>query len=159
MAYVDILVHAVWGTKHRQPLLRGNLLDIVCDHIRENAKEKQFFIREINGYDDHLHLLMALKADWSISKHLQMIKGESAYWINKKKLLPARFSWADEYYAASVGKDELHRVTAYIRNQREHHRQLSFTEEYERLIDELRSSQGYNPGLQAGERSKSGNGL
>ncbi len=63
------------------------------------------------------------------SKALQLLKGESAYWINKEKVTPLRFGWANEYYAASVSESMLDAVRTYIDNQEVHHRKLSYGEE------------------------------
>ena len=97
----------MWGTKNREPVLENAILESVCDHIKENAKLKSIFIECINGYSDHLHCLMLLNAETSISKQIQLIKGESSFWINKNKILRGRFEWADEYFASSVSEDKL----------------------------------------------------
>jgi len=73
--------------------------------------------------------LDTLNADMTIAKTLQLIKGESAYWINKERITQTRFEWADEYYAVSVSEADLERVRAYIDNQEEHHRGKTFAEE------------------------------
>lgn len=75
MAYVKIYVHAVWGTKNRYPYLTSEIKRKVIDHIKENATTKQIHIDCINGANDHLHCLMALNADMSIAKTLNLIKG------------------------------------------------------------------------------------
>ena len=61
---------------------------------------------------------------------MRMIKGESSFWINKQNLYRSRFEWQDEFYAISVGEGSRRSVTNYIRNQDEHHRRLTFQEEY-----------------------------
>lgn len=136
MAYVRIWIHAVWGTKNRFPYLAGDIKKQVIDHIRENAKKKEIFIDSINGYNEHLHCLMALNADMSIAKAMQLIKGESAFWINKNQITKEKFEWAVEYYAASVSDSARDKVRGYINNQEAHHGKSSFQEEYERFIKE-----------------------
>lgn len=143
MAYVKIWIHAVWGTKNRFPYLAGDIKKQVIDHIRENAKKKEIFIDSINGYTEHLHCLIGLNADMSIAKAMQLIKGESAFWINKNQITKEKFEWAVEYYAASVSDSARDKVRAYIRNQETHHRQSSFQEECEQFIKEYNiESQG-----------------
>ena len=134
MAFVKIWIHAVWGTKNREPVLEKRILESVCDHIKENGKLKGIFIECINGYSDHLHCLMLLNADTSISKQMQLIKGESSFWINKNKILKGRFEWADEYFASSVSEDKLDIARAYILNQQEHHKKVTFKDEYEKFL-------------------------
>jgi len=134
MAFVRIWVHAVWATKGRQPLLTGALRGSIYQHILENAAAKDLYIAELNGGTEHIHCLMCLKPDMSIAKQMQLIKGESSYWINKQGIIPTRFDWADEYFAASVSEQELGWIKNYIRNQEQHHRKLSFAEEYDSFL-------------------------
>ena len=142
MSFVKIWIHAVWGTKYREHVLEKTMLESVCDHIMENGKLKGIFIHCINGYSDHLHCLMLLHADTSISKQMQLIKGESSFWINKNKILRGRFEWADEYFASSVSEDKLDIVRAYIMNQQEHHKKVTFKDEYEKFLKHVGFDQG-----------------
>ena len=134
MAFVKIWIHAVWGTKNREPVLVKGIFEAVCDHIKENGKLKGIFIECVNGHSDHLHCLMLLNADTSISKQMQLIKGESSFWINKNKIIKRQFEWADEYFASSVSEDKLDIVRAYIINQQEHHKKVTFKDEYEKFL-------------------------
>jgi len=142
MSFVNIWVHAVWGTKNRIEILEYDLRGILCHHIKKNAMEKGILIDTIDGYKDHLHALMSLHADMSISKQMQLIKGESANWANKSGLFNKNLKWADEYFAASVNESNLDNVRAYIRGQEEHHRRLTFQEEYDKFIKHFRRNQG-----------------
>lgn len=65
---------------------------------------------------------------------MQLIKGESAFWINKNKLTKQKFEWQDEYFAVSVSESMIDRVRNYIKHQEEHHSKKSFQEEYEQFI-------------------------
>lgn len=125
------MIHAVWGTKNREPLLSDEIRQKIILHIKENAIAKQIYIHSINGHYDHLHCLFGLNADMSISKVMQLIKGESAFWINKEKLTKTKFEWADEYFAVSVSESMMDKVRTYINNQEEHHKKITFTQEYE----------------------------
>ena len=79
-------IHLVWATKKREPLLDKTLRLKLFSHIRENALAKNIHIDFINGYIDHIHILVSLNADQTIANIVQLIKGESSYWINKNKL-------------------------------------------------------------------------
>jgi REP element-mobilizing transposase RayT len=70
----------------------------------------------------------------SISKVMQLIKGEAAFWANKEKIAGGKFEWADEYFAVSVSESSLDAVRAYINNQEEHHSKISFAQEYEKFM-------------------------
>jgi len=126
MAFVKIMIHAVWGTKRRTPWLTGDIRPLAIEHIRQNARVKGIFIDRLNGYNDHLHCLMGLNADMSIAKVMQLIKGESAFWINKLGLVRPKFEWADEYFAVSVSESALDKVRAYIDGQEEHHKTKTY---------------------------------
>lgn len=134
MSYIKIWIHAVWGTKNRLPLLKEPILSRVCEHILNNAKEKGIYIDTINGHDEHVHVLMLLKYDCSIAKQVQLLKGESAFWMNKHNINKAHFEWANKYFAASVSDDKIDNVRAYILNQKEHHRRYTFAEEYKLFL-------------------------
>ncbi len=142
MSFVSIWVHAVWGTKDRDRILIPETRNMICQHIHENAVAKGFYVNEVNGYLGHLHCLMTLRSDWSIGKQMQMIKGEAANWINKNGIFQRKFEWADEYFAASVSENKLGVVRWYIRNQEEHHRKMSFEEEYNSFLKTFGFSQG-----------------
>lgn len=65
---------------------------------------------------------------------MQLIKGESAFWINKEKITKSKFEWADEYFAVSVSESMLDKVRAYIDGQEEHHKKTTFQQEYNEFI-------------------------
>lgn len=137
MPFVKVYIHFVWSTKNRYPYLDSKALRFkVWNHIRENAKEKGIFIDFINGYYDHAHCLVALGADQSIQKVMQLIKGESSFWINKHGLTKEKFEWQDEYYAASVSESKLKIVRNYIRNQEEHHSKKTFQNEFDEFLSQ-----------------------
>lgn len=142
MSFVSIWIHVVWGTINRDKILTPDVRELICRHIQQNASTKGFYVNEVNGYFEHLHCLMPLKADWSIAKQMQMIKGEAANWVNKKGILQSKLEWADEYFAASVSQDKLDIVRNYIRNQEEHHRIIIFEEEYNHFLKTFGTSQG-----------------
>ncbi|MCB9016780.1 MAG: IS200/IS605 family transposase [Lentimicrobiaceae bacterium] len=136
MSFVKVYIHFVWSTKNRVPLLDNVDLRInVWKHIRENAKEKGIYIDFINGHNNHCHCLVSLGADQTIQKIMQLIKGESSFWINKHNLTKQKFEWQDEYFAISVSESVLDKVRNYIKNQEEHHKQKTFQQEYDDFIN------------------------
>ncbi len=135
MSYIKIYVHYVWSTKNRIPFLTDKIRNNVFNHIRKNAKTKNIFIDFINGYTDHVHCLISLNDDLSIGKIAQLIKGESSHWINQNKLTKEKFAWQDEYLAVGICDDKINIVRDYIANQEEHHKKISFTQEYDKFIE------------------------
>lgn len=134
MSYVKLMVHAVWGTKNREPILLDDKRDFLFSHIQYNGRLKEIFIDTIGGYTDHVHCLISLGADQNISKIMQLIKGESSFWTNKEKLFPNKLYWAEDYFAASVSEASIDKVRFYINNQKEHHKKITFAQEYEQFI-------------------------
>ncbi|MBI1805503.1 MAG: IS200/IS605 family transposase [Ignavibacteria bacterium] len=134
MPYVRIWVHLIWSTKERMPLLNEALREKVFSHMKENATKKEIYLDIINGAADHVHSLVSLKSDQTISKVAQLLKGESSHWINARNLSNGKFEWQDEYIAVSVSESNVDTVRQYIRNQQEHHRVKSFSEEYKKFL-------------------------
>ena len=131
MSYVKIWVHCVWSTKMRKPFLESGIKNKVIEHIRENAKIKNIYIDFINGYSEHLHALISLQKKQNISDVMQLIKGESSWWINKSNLLRNKFSWQDDFFAVSVSHSQVNEVRDYIKNQEQHHKKMTWDEEIE----------------------------
>lgn len=127
-------MHCVWGTKKKMPFLTSENKWDILNHIKENAKSKDIYIDFINGDKDHIHCIISLKADETLSKTIQLIKGESSFWINKNKITKEKFEWADEYFAVSISESQLNRVRNYIKNQEEHHRKKTWNEEVDEFI-------------------------
>ncbi|HXC06755.1 MAG TPA: IS200/IS605 family transposase [Bacteroidia bacterium] len=135
MPHVRIWLHAVWRTKNSYPFLTKEVKPIILEHILANAKEKGIYTNVINGHLDHLHGLFGLNAEMNVSKLMQLIKGESAFWINKQKIFKMKFEWADEYFVSSVSESRVYTVRNYIKNQEQHHTKMSFDQEYKRFFE------------------------
>ncbi|MFC5623651.1 transposase [Algoriphagus winogradskyi] len=135
MSFIKVYIHFIWSTKNRFSYLNTRELRMkVWDHIRQNAKEKGIFVDFVSGYSDHCHCLISLGTDQTIQRIMQLVKGESSFWINKNQLTAEKFEWQDEYYGVSVSESILPKVRKYIENQEQHHRKKSFQEEYEDFI-------------------------
>ena len=106
----------------------------VFHHIRENARRKEIYLDFIGGYVDHVHCLISLGTNQTIEKIMQLLKGESSFWINQNHLCKTKFEWQDEYFAVSVSESVIEKVRKYIANQEEHHRDTSFDEEFEEFM-------------------------
>ena len=135
MPFIKIWIHLVWATKRREPVLDKSIRQKIFTHIRENARTKDIHIDFINGYTDHVHVLLSLNADQTIAKVMQLIKGESSFWINKYKLIPQKFEWQDDYFAVSVSESGVNKVREYIKNQERHHTKKTFQQEYDEFIE------------------------
>ncbi len=87
---------------------------------------------KIGGIEDHVHLLINLGGELGIIKAVQLIKSNSSRWMNEHP--GKRFEWQEGYFACSVSRSQVARVTQYIANQKEHHRKIDSEEEFRVLL-------------------------
>jgi REP element-mobilizing transposase RayT len=104
------------------------------NHIKQNSYEKGIFIDIVNGYSDHCHCLISLGNEQTMSKVMQLIKGESAFWINRQGFLKEKFEWQDEYWAVGVSESIVPKVRAYISRQESHHQKKTWNDEFEEYL-------------------------
>lgn len=136
MPYLKIWIHLVWATKNHDPLLQDDeVRNKVFNHMREYALKKDIKADTIGGYFDHCHVLVSLRSDQNIATVVNLLKGESSFWVNKTKLTPSKFGWQDEYFATSISHSQVKAVRKYILNQETHHQTKTFAEEYRTFID------------------------
>jgi putative transposase len=127
MAYLKVWIHYIWTTKYKEPLIKPVLLHPLIQHMYCYAKSKSICIESINGYADHMHMLVRLNSTQTIAKTAQLLKGESARWLNNQASSNNQlfngipFEWQRSYYALSVGEAELKRINRYIKNQELQH--------------------------------------
>jgi REP element-mobilizing transposase RayT len=133
-AYVKIWIHAVFGTKYREPLITPEIQKQVYRLIADELEALGCKLLAINGIPDHVHVLFLLNSQKSIAEVMKQIKGGSSYQINQQALTPNRFAWQTGYGAFSVSESGVAQVQQYIARQQEHHRQMPFHEEYERFL-------------------------
>ena len=131
--YTNLLTHALFSTKARQPLLRAEIKSDVYAYlgaIIANLKGKPVLI---NGPKDHVHLLFVLPASVALSDLMEKLKANSSKWV-KSRWPERHFSWQTGFTAFSVSQSKLSEVTAYISHQEEHHRKLTYQEEVVALL-------------------------
>lgn len=88
----------------------------------------------INGVNDHIHILLGYRPHQSLSDLLQDIKGSSSKWINENKLTKIKFAWQEGYGAFSYSHSHLSKVISYIKNQEQHHKKITFMNEYRSFL-------------------------
>jgi putative transposase len=138
MSWARIWVHLVFTTKNRKQILRENIRQELFSHIKQNATTKEIYMDCISGFSDHCHCLISLGKDQNISKIAQLIKGESSFWINKKKIFNYHFSWQDDYWAMSVSESGVDKVREYILNQEQHHKKKTLDDEIDEIMKKYR---------------------
>ncbi|MCK4677289.1 MAG: IS200/IS605 family transposase [Bacteroidales bacterium] len=135
--YTQIHIHAVFSVQNRSCIIQRSWGKDLYKYITGIIKNNNHKLIVINGMPDHIHLLFGLRPAQSVSDLLQDIKGGSSKWINERKLVKGRFSWQEGYGAFSYAKSGLPHVINYINNQENHHRKMTFVEEYIALLQQF----------------------
>ena len=134
VSYVSSYFHCVFSTKERHPLIMPGLRERLWPFLGGIARENKMKAMEIGGVEDHIHILLSLPATLPVSKAMQLIKGGSSKWIHETFPDQRLFAWQEEYGAFSVSVSQLGKTIAYIRSQPEHHRKITFQEEFLMLL-------------------------
>ena len=130
-----IWIHGIFSTKNREALIIEELEAELYSHIRNNLiNQFHCYVKSINGIPDHVHILFLLNHNFSIQEIFHSIKGESSHWINQNNFIKTKFAWQIGYGAFSIGESRIDEVEKYIKNQKGHHRKLSFKDEYDLFI-------------------------
>ena len=98
------------------------------------ARQNKMKAIEIGGVEDHVHMLVSLPATMAIAKAAQLIKGGSSKWVHETFPEHQSFGWQEKYGSFSVSASRLDEIECYIRNQPEHHRKMTFQEEFLTLL-------------------------
>ena len=130
MSYVSSYFHCIFSTKERHRLITPELRERLWPFMGGIARQNKMKAVEVGGVEDHVHLLLSLPSTLPISKALQLIKGGSSKWIHETFPEHRLFAWQEEYGAFSVSVSQLDNTIAYIKGQEEHHRRMTFQEEF-----------------------------
>ncbi len=133
-SYISLYVHAVFSTKKRLPLISEKIRDRLWAYMGGVARENNMKVLTIGGIENHVHLLLSLPATITIAKAVQLIKGSSSKWIHETFDNTNYFAWQEGYGAFSVNVSLVETTSRYIENQAEHHRHVSFEEEYIKFL-------------------------
>ena len=131
--YTSLYYHIVYSTKERIPYIDHEWEKRLHAYLGGIVKEIGGIPDEINGAKDHVHLLVSLKPTHTISDVLCKIKGGSSEWVHDV-IKMKEFNWQEGYSAFTVSPSQLESVRKYIRNQAEHHKKMTFKEEYLALL-------------------------
>jgi putative transposase len=135
--YTQIYVHVVFAVEGRQNLImpeHNNELQKYIGGIISGQRQK---LIAINNMPDHLHLLIGLRPDSSLSDLIRDVKAGSSKFINDKRWVAGRFSWQEGFGAFSYSRSQLDDVVHYIQDQQKHHSQKSFREEYVEFLNKF----------------------
>ena len=128
--YTSLYIHYIFSTQNRLPLIVPEIQDRLWPYMAGIAKNNNMKALAVGGMPDHIHILLSLSATISISKTIQIIKGNSSKWINENFDTSDHFSWQKGYGAFTVNISILQDTVRYIQNQAVHHRRKSFKNEF-----------------------------
>jgi len=129
-SYCNLLVHMVFSTKYRKPLITDDIRERVYSYLGGALKGENCIPMLINGMEDHVHILAALHQTSAPADVLRNIKSNSSKWLHRDVPGHGDFAWQSGYGAFSVSASQKDVVFEYIRNQAEHHKTMTFQEEF-----------------------------
>lgn len=119
-----MLYHIVWIPKYRKRVLTGAIAERIKELLQECADVNRWRIEELTIQRDHVHMLVQLRPDVSVSKVIQLFKGKSSYAIRKEFPDLKEFYWGksdsfwgDGFFVETVGQVSEEKIKEYIRNQ------------------------------------------
>ncbi len=131
---VQVYVHLVFSTKHRQPFLRDpSFRERVHAYLVGICKNQKSPSLVTGGTEDHVHILCRLAKTLEMAALVRELKRDSSKWIKAENSRLASFHWQEGYGAFSVSPSHVDTLKAYIADQPEHHKDESFQEEFRRI--------------------------
>jgi len=128
MPYCRLFYHLVWPTRKREPIIRAGIENELFLYISKKARELDCRVIEINGMEDHIHVIIEIPPKISISEIVKKIKGSSSHEFEN-------LYWATGYGAFTISERNLELARKYVKNQKEHHAENTIFKIYE-LVDE-----------------------
>ena len=131
--FTSLNYHLIFSTKDRVPQIAESWESRLHEYLGGTIKGLGGVSLQVGGVEDHVHLLVGLKPTHCLADVLRELKRTSSIWVHTE-IGDHRFTWQSGYAAFTVSPSTCKSVKAYIKNQREHHRQLGFREELVQLL-------------------------
>jgi len=125
-----ILIHVVFTTKDRQRFLDESIEGALHAYLATVCREEACHAYRVGGADDHVHVVCTLSRTVTVSKLVEHIKKVSSVWMKERGEEYRTFYWQRGHGAFSIGPGQLEDLVGYISKQREHHKNVSFQDEY-----------------------------
>ena len=133
--YSQIYIHVIFAVEGRQSLIKPEHNDELQKYITGIVAAQNQKLIAINNMPDHLHMLVGLRPDSSLSDLVRDVKTNSSKFINGNRWVMGRFSWQEGFGAFSYSRSQLGAVIRYIENQQRHHKKKTFGEECIELLE------------------------
>jgi len=130
----SILIHLIFSTKNRELFLTPEIETELYPYMASILKAVKSPALIINGTSDHVHTLLSLSRVVTIADLVEEVKTESSKWIKTKGREFNNFHWQNGYGAFSIGQSQVPAVKRYIARQKEHHRRITFQDEYRKFL-------------------------
>ena len=135
--YSQVHLHFIFAPKNRQGLIGSDWEIALYKYITGIVEARQHKMIVINGMSDHLHMLVGFRTTQSIADFMQDVKADSSQWINANRFCNSRFEWQAGYGVFSYSKSQVPDVIHYIQTQKEHHRKVTFQDEYRLFLEKF----------------------
>jgi putative transposase len=132
--YTQIHIQMVFVVKYRDAMIGAEWEDELYKYITGIIQNYNHKVLIINGMPDHIHVFIGMRPSQALSDLMEEIKSSATDWINKKKFSKHTFAWQAGYAAFSYTKSHEKRVIEYIKNQKEHHKKMTFRDEYLKFL-------------------------
>ena len=132
--YKNLYTHFVFSTLHMQSIIPEKYRERIEKFITGVIKNYNCKLYAIYANPEHVHFLVSRAPNISEEYLAEIIADSSKNIINENKLAKGKFDWQDTASAFSVSKRDINKVCKYILNQKEHHKKVTFSEEYEKFI-------------------------
>ena len=133
--HTSLHCHLIFSTKDRVPYIAKDWRDRLHAYLGGIVKGMKGVPVAIGGIEDHVHLLVGLKSTHRLDYFLRDLKADSSEWVHKE-IGKRNFAWQVGYAALSVSPGDIERVKQYVLRQEEHHRRMTFQEEYIAFLKE-----------------------
>ena len=125
-----IYLHIVFHIKTTSPTIVDENLERVHSYIGQLVNKTGCQVIRVGGTSDHVHIVCLLSRNETVSHLVEEVKRNSSRWIKTLDIQYKNFSWQGGYAAFSVSQSVVDKTVAYVNNQREHHKKVSFRDEY-----------------------------
>jgi len=129
-SFTKLSYHIVFGTRYRKPVISESIQENLYEYIGGIVRSKQGALVELGGVADHVHILARLSASVAVADVVRDLKAGSSKWVYDQQTQATWNGWQKGYGAFTVSYTQTESVRKYIQNQAEHHRRISFQEEF-----------------------------
>jgi len=134
--YTQIIYQIVFSTKERKPVLLKESRPLLLKYIYGVLRNKNCHLYRINCIEDHIHILLSIHPSVSLSSLVKDIKISSSSFVKENNLFPGFSGWQEGYGAFTYSYGEVNKLIEYVKNQEEHHKNITFREEFIAMLNE-----------------------